>query len=228
MNEVWVGGRWRRLNYARLGQPILDENLFGLTTHVLTLRDWADARMGRTVGRRQGLELRDDTFRTQNPYATLELSDAFGMHARVENPEGAEPLPPETVTLERAFWAASPERPAHLGLSGVDLEHDTLHAFLAARTSDQALDQALLEPFWNAVPKGFNLVAPSGAQIPAEAVRGWWAGAQDGAPFLYFVLRLAPEERAKLAPGVRYSIEPVQPAAGPRFVAAAGLGLTTP
>ena len=53
-NEVLVGGRWRRLNYTRLGQPTLDSGLFGLTTHILTLRDWAEARMGQTVGMRQG------------------------------------------------------------------------------------------------------------------------------------------------------------------------------
>ena len=28
-NEVLVGGRWRRLNYTRLGQPTLDEDLYG-------------------------------------------------------------------------------------------------------------------------------------------------------------------------------------------------------
>ena len=51
-NEVWVGGRWRRLNYDRLGQNTLDPGLFGLLTHVATFHDWSDANMPATWGKR--------------------------------------------------------------------------------------------------------------------------------------------------------------------------------
>ena len=94
-NEVFVGGRWRRLNYTRLGQPILDRGLFGLTTHILTVRDWADARMAQSVGRRQALGLRDAVFKTSNPYATLVVTDEFGVHAELPNPVVEEPRPLE-------------------------------------------------------------------------------------------------------------------------------------
>src|SRR5262249_51205133 len=33
-NEVYVGGRWRRLNYTKLGQNTLDANYLGLLIHV--------------------------------------------------------------------------------------------------------------------------------------------------------------------------------------------------
>ncbi len=48
--EVFVGKRWRRLNFSVLGQNTLDRNLFGLLTHVNTFNDFADARLAATWG----------------------------------------------------------------------------------------------------------------------------------------------------------------------------------
>lgn len=81
-NEVWVGGRWRRLNYSRLGQPILDRELLGLMIHVATFRDWADARMPETVGRRHELNRFYDLFGGPNPYSTIALRDQIGVHCK--------------------------------------------------------------------------------------------------------------------------------------------------
>ena len=84
-NEVYVGGRWRRLNYAALGQNILDKQYMGLMTHVATVNDWADAKAV-SIGRRQGTPKRDDDlFGGSNPYSALTLSDLFGKHARIRN-----------------------------------------------------------------------------------------------------------------------------------------------
>lgn len=85
-NEVWVGGRWRRLNYDKLGQDSHDRSLFGLMTHVATFRDWADAKMPETIGRRQKLNLTDDVFGGANPYSTIALRDEFGVHCKRANP----------------------------------------------------------------------------------------------------------------------------------------------
>ena len=78
-NEVFVGGRWVRLNYHRLGQPILDEHYFGLMTHIATVDDWVEAGFAATVGCRQ--ELRrgaQDVFGGYNAYSCIPLSDSFG------------------------------------------------------------------------------------------------------------------------------------------------------
>lgn len=91
-NEVFVGGRWRRLNYERLGQDIVDPKLFGMLTHVATFSDWADARMPETIGWRQTKHITEDVFGTQNPYSTIALRDAFGPHCTLEN--AAPPPPP--------------------------------------------------------------------------------------------------------------------------------------
>ncbi len=223
-NEVLVGGRWRRLNYQRLGQPILDPGLFGLSTHVLTVRDWADARMGLSVGRRQELGLRDEVFRTANPYATLELDDRFGAHARLENPEVDLDAPLARLELARAFWASSKERPANLTASGIDLKQDRVHVFLSARADALDLERARLDPFWNGVAKGFRLEPDQGDAIPARAIRGYWI--LDSS--LFFVLRIADEDRARMRPGERYRIVPDAPEEGPRFTAGTELAIQVP
>jgi hypothetical protein len=106
-NEVWVGGRWRRLNYSRLGQNILDEKCLGLMTHIATFRDWADAKMPETVGRRQGLGVQGDVFGGSNPYSTISLRDGFGRHSKVANP----PVRGETLKVVRLLWTDAEELP---------------------------------------------------------------------------------------------------------------------
>ncbi|MEM7310188.1 MAG: transglutaminase domain-containing protein [Planctomycetota bacterium] len=229
-NEVLVGGRWRRLNYTRLGQPILDQHLFGMTTHVLTVRDWADARMGRTVGRRQFLGLRDDVLRTSNPYAALEVSDRFGVHADIPNPPVEEPEPLSEVRIRKAFWLASDDRPEHLNVSRVDLATDRLHVVLAAAAEELTLERSILDPFWDEVPKAFELL-PAGSKgdgVPATAVRGTWWGRVGDEPYLYFLLRLAPAARERLVAGATYRIVPAPAAGGRRFTMDGGVELRIP
>ena len=89
-NEVFVGGRWVRLNYKTLGQNSLDGNLMGLLTHVNTFNDLADVPLAATWGKRYAKGERDDVFLYGNPYRCDELSDHFGRFAKVENPEPRE------------------------------------------------------------------------------------------------------------------------------------------
>src|SRR5690606_38795397 len=93
------GGRWRRLNYERLGQDTLDPGLFGLMTHVATFRDWADARMPDTIGRRQVLRRYDDRFGTANPYSAITVRDEFGPHCTLTN-EVPEPLTAKVTAVQ--------------------------------------------------------------------------------------------------------------------------------
>ena len=107
-NEVFVGGRWRRLNYTRLGQPTLDQDYFGLMTHVATVPDWLEGGFAATIGRRQ--ELRrgaDDVFGGWNPYSCISLSDRYGVHSGLAPPEPA----PEVRTVKAVFWADDPALP---------------------------------------------------------------------------------------------------------------------
>ena len=85
-NEVYVGSRWHRLNYNRLGQPILDQRLFGLHTHLYTFGDLSEVNLAPTWGWRYGKGQTNVVFRHGNPYSTIELSDLFGCHSSIANP----------------------------------------------------------------------------------------------------------------------------------------------
>ncbi len=41
--EVFVGGRWRRLNYSKLGQNVLERNYLGMMIKVNSFNDLSEA-----------------------------------------------------------------------------------------------------------------------------------------------------------------------------------------
>ncbi len=126
-NEVWVGGRWRRLNYSRLGQNILSSSMFGMITHVATFSDWADGEMASTWGTRQAHgRFSDDAFGGANPYSTITVSDRFGRHAKIDVAAATAPEPatskveaPATLTIDRVVWSDAPDSPTD-SLPGVE------------------------------------------------------------------------------------------------------------
>ncbi|MBN2593576.1 MAG: transglutaminase domain-containing protein [Sedimentisphaerales bacterium] len=85
-NEVYIGNHWRRLNYNKLGQPILDQHLFGLHTHLYTFNDLNEADLSRTWGWRYGKAGRNSVFKHDNPYSAVAISDLFGCHSNLPNP----------------------------------------------------------------------------------------------------------------------------------------------
>jgi hypothetical protein len=85
-NEVYVGNRWHRLNYSKLGQSILDRRLFGLGTHLYTFNDLSEADLAPTWGWRYGKGIRTAVFGHGNPYSAVTLSDRFGSHYSAANP----------------------------------------------------------------------------------------------------------------------------------------------
>jgi hypothetical protein len=93
-NEVYVGGRWVRLNYARLGESPLELAKSGMMIHVNTMRDWSDSIVSKTWG--EYAQRDDGPFRlassrpSPNPYRTLALRDELGARADIANPH--EPL----------------------------------------------------------------------------------------------------------------------------------------
>ena len=109
-NEVYVEGRWHRLNYSDLDAGVLSDGFFGLMTHVATFHDWADARMWETIGPRGALsndEKSRDVFGSHNPYSTIALRDSFGVHCSVQNP----PAKVATVAVNAIHWTDSENLP---------------------------------------------------------------------------------------------------------------------
>ncbi|HLK61011.1 MAG TPA: transglutaminase domain-containing protein [Chthonomonadaceae bacterium] len=84
-NEVWVGGKWVRLNYNRLGQPIVDRNYEGLMTHVFTANDISEIPFSTTWGARYALET-GPKLSSVNPYQMLSATDFVKPGAKFDNP----------------------------------------------------------------------------------------------------------------------------------------------
>ena len=196
-SEVLVGGRWGRLNYGTLGQNILDRSCFGLLTHVLTVRDWADAEVAATVGRRQGGGSKDDALGHGNPYSTLELDDLFGPHGKIENPAVEEPTEHDTLTVVKALWYA--DRPKGVESSNLDPKSGHVYVQVAENRDGSTRQYAA---FYRGCSKEFVLRAEGHPDVPIRAERGYWGSG-------LFYLRIAPEELERMASGVSYDLVPL-------------------
>jgi hypothetical protein len=106
--EVFVGGRWRRLNSATLGQNVVQSRYLGLMIKVHTFNDLSEADLAATWGTRYAKGLRDDVFRHSNPYCLLEVSDHFGKYADVPNPPAAKEHKGYTRSQEATWFSAGP------------------------------------------------------------------------------------------------------------------------
>lgn len=198
-NEVWVGGRWRRLNYDRLGQNTLDAGLYGLLTHVATFHDWSDANMPATWGRRSVARAadgrRDDVFGGTNPYHSVALSDRFGVHSGL-SPE-ALPEPPEplrALQVSEAFWSDHPR-------SEFDFEVREPCVLLYVGEHDEF---AAVKRFTASVDRRFFLEAQGHPTLAVSSSVGGWSMGRD----CYAVLHLGPADWNELVPGVAYTIRP--------------------
>jgi len=192
-NEVWVDGRWRRLNYARLGQGVLDADFLGLMIHVGTFRDWADARMPETVGRRQALGEHGDLFGGPNPYSTISLRDGFGVHAEVANP----PLAERVAVVEALYWTDDPALPEDVRAS---CERSGRFGLIAVVTGVDGL--AAWSRFLRRADRRVRLEADGRPTLAVELVSGCAWLKRDG---IHTYLPLGPEVRRDLAPGVVYA-----------------------
>jgi hypothetical protein len=75
-NEVFVGKRWVRLNYARLEQPPLDEDYLGLQVHILTEASLSQMALAGTWGERYAHPgAAQPALSSQNPYRLLSVSE---------------------------------------------------------------------------------------------------------------------------------------------------------
>lgn len=193
-NEVYVGGRWRRLNDSKLGQNILDSHYLGLMTHVATFHDWADADMPSTVGRRQSLSLRADVFGGTNPYSTISIRDEYGVHCELPRP-GEEEL---SLTVERVHWTDDPELPADI-LQGC--EERGRFGLIAVVSGVEGQDE--WRSFLDGADTRVSLEAPGEPELGVGFERGcWWY--KNGSVFIY--LPFGQTDRRDLREGVVYSV----------------------
>ena len=194
-NEVWVDGRWRRLNYTNLGQNILDEAYFGLLTHVNTFDDLSDAGLSRTWGTRYAQGYKSAAFRGSNPYSALTLSDRFGTHAKIANPK-VEDVDATELSVTLAYWFQSSHRPSTIPADAVENDgsgHVLMHVDFDGSFSE------MTELYWQ-VDKSFTLTATGQPTLRANAELGCWGNE--------FYLRIPKSEMARMKSGVAYRIVP--------------------
>jgi hypothetical protein len=192
-NEVYVGQRWRRLNYGRLGQNIFGPGAMGMLTHVATFRDLSEAGLAKTWGQRYGRGERDETFQGSNPYRTTEISDRFGIHSSLENAPISEP---KVATVSKAYWFFSDQRPAWISADSVKPEldgHLLVHVELAYDD---------LKSLYPKLDPGFVLAAAGQPTIRAQAERGFWNAE--------CYLRIPADQFAAIVPNLPYRLTPVK------------------
>ena len=210
-NEVWIGGRWRRLNYDKLGQNILDGRFFGLMSHVATFVDWADAKMPDTIGRRQKTSPKVDVFGGPNPYSTIALRDEFGVHCKIENPAADI----ETMTVRRLHWFDADSLPKNI-VAGLEPKG---RWGLVAEISDIAN----VDDFRDFLEHADNRVFLTSKRHPTLKIgidpRCWWY--RNGTVHLYVAFGLG--DRRDLVEGTDYRFVPRNDAEGYRWTIANGV-----
>jgi RNA polymerase sigma factor (sigma-70 family) len=216
--EVFVGNRWRRLNYAKLGQNILDEQYLGLMIHVHTFNDLSEAGFAPTWGRRYALGLRDPEFKTSNPYRTLELSDHFGRDSKVPNPPAEEH---SFLTITKAYWRDSNDAPQVIREKARRPGAGEGHLYVHVKERLASQDTVQYLKFLKQTDRRFLLRAKDRPEIKGEVQFSVWS---DSASGLREILLVIPkEEYAKMAPCIEYSIHPANSTAGYQWRITGGL-----
>lgn len=199
-NEVWIGGRWRRLNYAKLGQNVLDPGGLGLMVHVNTWREHAEAGLA-SMGLHSAFTPEDGLFAGPNPYSCVSLSDRFGAHCKLANPPDDSV---RAVTIASAYWSGDARVRDAVTVKLRDGDDGAGHVLLRAVERDEGEGIERFSDFFQHVPKDFLLRARDEGEVRATSSRGYWlrgAGTD-------FYLRIAPEELAKMPEGVAFELVP--------------------
>jgi len=209
-NEVFVGGRWVRLNYKTLGQNILDGSLMGLLTHVNTFNDLSDVPLAETWGKRYANGERDAIFRYGNPYRCEEVSDHFGKYATIDNPEAHEH---RALTITKAYWADDPDAHATIKESKWLFHTDGSRSILVHGEEWFAdLSGPQYRPFLEAAGKDFLFHADNHPDIRGRITTSsiTWHSRD-----LHEIEILIPAaEYARMQPGALYTLTPAKDVAG--------------
>ena len=222
-NEVYVGHHWVRLNYERLGQPILDANYYGLLTHIYTSADLSKAPLAQTWGLRYAGEASGQPkLSSNNPYMLLSVQDHFGSNAHVANP----PVPVaelRTATITGLLPKGSPVLPKWV--TETVAGNNRLDFFLVYKEWAPG-SYMQMRAFGKRVTHDFLLTTPGKPDIHVR-LNGTMESSGDGS-FQAFGARILPEDKPKLVPGVTYTLTPKNVSETYRWTVAPGVTLTMP
>ncbi len=205
--EVFVGNRWRRLNYSTLGQNTLDANYFGLMVHIHTFNDLSEANLAPTWGARYALGKRDEVFAHSNPYRTIALEDHFGKYGGLPNPPAKEH---KRLTLTKVYWPDAKDAPEAVKnfRSGSPPESGRLFVHVE-EWLDDAGDYLQYKPFLEKADHQFVLRSPGKPDVRCQASKSFLTlGSQK---LREFEIVIPPAEFAKMAMRTAYRLSVVNP-----------------
>jgi hypothetical protein len=221
--EVFVGGRWRRLNSTTLGQNVLERNYLGLMIHVHTFKDLSEANLAATWGTRFARGQRDEVFRHSNPYRLLEVSDHFGKYARVPNPPANGEH--KRVTITRAYWPESEAAPATIRELRWGKPPESGRFFVHCEEwLENAGDYLQYKLFMRRADTSFVLRAKGQPNVPCRISMNFYTDHSRNLCELEVIVPAA--EYARMARGVAYALHPTNGRKGYEWKIRDGLTLT--
>ena len=201
-NEVYVGGRWRRLNYSKLGADI--DSIYGLITHVNTFKDLSEAELAPNWGRRYGRGERDRVFKTGNPFCTTELSDSYGIHCDLQNPVAREH---KYITITRAYWPNSKDAPDLVKKRNRVRPDGSRRLYIHGDEWIVGEPYTQYKDFMRRADPNFKLVAEMAPEVKGSLSSGYFTHQSSGVREIEILID--PEEYIKLKRGVAYKLIPV-------------------
>jgi hypothetical protein len=222
--EVFVGGRWRRLNYTTLGQNVLSQNYLGIMIKVHTFNDLSEANLAATWGTRYAKGLRDSTFRHSNPYRLVKISDHFGKHANVSNPP-VETFDHKQITIDSAYWPESKGAPQMVrDIQSAAQPGGRCFWIHCREWLENAGGYLQYQRFMSRADKNFILQAKGRQDVRCRLSLSDVAGGAEKLRELEVVI--SPAEYAKMVEGMAYTLHPVNAAKGYLWKVRDGLTIT--
>jgi hypothetical protein len=202
-NEAFVGNRWVRVNYDVVGQNTLDESYLGLLTHILTTDSLSHVPIAQTWGLRYAAyPLMGPRLSSVNPYRLLEVSDHFGVHAKIANPEVKdEEL--RAVTVKEAYWRDALPAAIQATLKNGDPTNPDFYIGIQEYISHYSNQ---MRDFQASAGHQFVLASPGHPDLHAT-LSGMRLS--NGAQYQMWGVRVDAESRKDIAAGTKYSIRPV-------------------
>jgi hypothetical protein len=222
--EVFVGNRWRRLNYTKLGQNILDQNYLGLMIHVHTFNDLSEANLTATWGIRYGHQKRDSVFQHSNPYRTIAIDDHFGQFARVSNPEATKEH--KQITITKIYWPDAKDAPSQIqDAKGASIPSGATRLWLHGdEWFDDAGDYLQYKLFLGRVDGNFVLRSKGHEALKCHLSGLYVTLASQKVREMELVI--SSEEYAKMTKGTAYTLEPVNSKPNYKWKVRVGLTIT--
>ncbi|HJZ92016.1 MAG TPA: sigma-70 family RNA polymerase sigma factor [Gemmataceae bacterium] len=224
--EVFVGGRWRRLNSAKLGQNVLEPGYLGLMLKVHTFNDLSEAKLAETWGTRYAKGQRDDVFRHSNPYRLMEVSDHFGKDAKLPNPP-ADDKEHRRVTISKAYQQDSKDAPAEIRALRWSVEQGAGRFFVHCdEWLENAGDYLQYKLFMRRADRNFALKAKGQRDVACQISMNFYS--YRGQKLCELEVIIPPAEYARMAKDVEYTLHPVNGIKGYEWKVRDGVTVTRP